>query len=363
MIVALYSGTTFMQFLATIGAASVAGTIANVGFIAVVYRRAIFGGEPYTWSAAQLAAVVGGNKGPAAAAVATDTEALSRAVGGSTEPGGPAATVDVRPLVPEAPQRQPQSGGAAANSAMPPTEVAAEWDAPPPTAVPAVAADSAASALPTPPSDESPPLSLWRRRLMLAILALVPVALLVADRWIGLAWMTMLASCALMLADGRAPDAQLHRIDGMLLLFFAGLFVTVAAFNATGVPERVWQAFAPAVSMHSASGVALYCVIILVGSNTVSNVPLTLLLAPKLLETSGQLALIYWTELAYISTIAGNLTLLGSVANLIVAERCKAFYPLTFTEYLWVGAPSTLVLCLLGVPVVRACAMAIMPAS
>lgn len=114
--------------------------------------------------------------------------------------------------------------------------------------------------------------------------------------------------------------------------------------------------------MHTASGLTLYAVIILVGSNTVSNVPLTLLLAPKLLEATGQLALIYWTELAYLSTIAGNLTLLGSVANLIVAERCKAFYTLTFTEYLWVGLPSTLLLCLLGVPVVRACAIAMMPA-
>ena len=49
---------------------------------------------------------------------------------------------------------------------------------------------------------------------------------------------------------------------------------------------------------------------------------------------------------------AGNLTLLGSVANLIVAERAKAVYPLTFVEYAIIGVPSTIVLCAVGTPIV-----------
>ena len=49
------------------------------------------------------------------------------------------------------------------------------------------------------------------------------------------------------------------------------------------------------------------------------------------------------------STVAGNLTLVGSVANLIVVERAKRFYSLSFFEYLSFGAPSTLLVTLIGV--------------
>ena len=58
--------------------------------------------------------------------------------------------------------------------------------------------------------------------------------------------------------------------------------------------------------------------------------------------------------MAWVSTIAGNLTLIGSVANLIVAEKAKscADYNLTFLEYLKFGLPSTIVVLFTGLPVV-----------
>jgi Na+/H+ antiporter NhaD/arsenite permease-like protein len=53
-----------------------------------------------------------------------------------------------------------------------------------------------------------------------------------------------------------------------------------------------------------------------------------------------------------VSTVAGNLTLLGSVANLIVAERARQHYELGFFEYLRFGLASTVVVLAIGVPLV-----------
>jgi Na+/H+ antiporter NhaD/arsenite permease-like protein len=54
--------------------------------------------------------------------------------------------------------------------------------------------------------------------------------------------------------------------------------------------------------------------------------------------------------LAFTSTVAGNLTLVGSVANLIVAEKARSHYALGFMEYLRFGVLSTLLSLLIGVP-------------
>jgi len=93
----------------------------------------------------------------------------------------------------------------------------------------------------------------------------------------------------------------------------------------------------------------VYMALILVASNTVSNVPLVLILGPIIntsFDQANQRAA--WLLLAYVSTVAGNLTLVGSVANLIVVGRAKDTYRLTFVEYLKFGLPSTLVISVIG---------------
>ena len=73
-------------------------------------------------------------------------------------------------------------------------------------------------------------------------------------------------------------------------------------------------------------------------SNLVSNVPAVLLLHHLIPNPNPQT----WLLLAAGSTLAGNLTLLGSVANLIVAEAAaKQGYRLTFWEHLRFGLPLT----------------------
>ncbi len=76
-------------------------------------------------------------------------------------------------------------------------------------------------------------------------------------------------------------------------------------------------------------------------SNIVSNVPAVLILRPFIpaLPDAGRA----WLVVAMASTLAGNLTLIGSVANLIVAERARAAgAPISFLAYFKVGLPLTI---------------------
>ena len=86
------------------------------------------------------------------------------------------------------------------------------------------------------------------------------------------------------------------------------------------------------------------------GSNVVSNVPMVLLVGPHL-SSVGDPGL-GWVLLAFTTTVAGNLTIVGSVANIIVAETAREHYSLGFCEYLRFGVVSTLVVLAAGVPVV-----------
>ena len=83
-------------------------------------------------------------------------------------------------------------------------------------------------------------------------------------------------------------------------------------------------------------------------SNVVSNVPAVLVLKPFIANLRDPQHA--WLIVAMASTLAGNLTLVGSVANLIVAQRARAFgVKVNFFTYLMVGAPLTLLTILFGV--------------
>ena len=81
-------------------------------------------------------------------------------------------------------------------------------------------------------------------------------------------------------------------------------------------------------------------------SNLVSNVPAVLVFRPLVdhLRYPRQ----GWLTLAMSSTLAGNLTILGSVANLIVVQRARHVVKITFWEYLRVGVPLTLLTLAVG---------------
>ncbi len=127
---------------------------------------------------------------------------------------------------------------------------------------------------------------------------------------------------------------------------FAGLFVVVHAFGRqTWSRLRAWNRWCHALLE---SPVVLVSGLSVLLSNLVSNVPAVLLFKP-LMEVMPQKELA-WLALAMSSTLAGNLTVLGSVANLIVVENARrAGTELSFLEYLKVGVPLTLLTTLVGV--------------
>jgi Na+/H+ antiporter NhaD/arsenite permease-like protein len=165
-----------------------------------------------------------------------------------------------------------------------------------------------------------------------------------------LAFTTLAGVIALVLYGRREPTEMFAQVDWSLITFFAALFVVVAAFANTGFPGQAWQLAVPHLQLETASGVTWLSGYTLVGSNLFSNVPLVMLtgpLLPQLGHAERGFAL-----LGYVSTVAGNLSLLGSVANLIVAERARRHHALGFMEYLRFGVLSTMVSLLVGVPIV-----------
>jgi Na+/H+ antiporter NhaD/arsenite permease-like protein len=143
----------------------------------------------------------------------------------------------------------------------------------------------------------------------------------------------------LMLRDREEPNEVFLRVDWSLLLFFAALFVVVAGARSTGVIEALWAVSKGYVGLDVWSGLVGFAALVTAGSNLLSNVPFVLIMG----EHAGELGAgaLPWVMLAFVSTIAGNLTLLGSVANIIVAEGARGHYQLGFWEYLRFGALST----------------------
>jgi Na+/H+ antiporter NhaD/arsenite permease-like protein len=167
-----------------------------------------------------------------------------------------------------------------------------------------------------------------------------------------LAWTAMAGAAFLILVGARPPRKVLLGVDWLLLLFFAGLFVVVYGVGKTGLADRMFEALAPLTSggpVREAVGLATITVI---GSNLFSNVPFVMLGSHFVGGfTDPTLA---WQILALASTLAGNLTLVGSVANVIVFELAGARGRVSFAGFLKVGVPVTLLSTAAGLAVLLA---------
>jgi Na+/H+ antiporter NhaD/arsenite permease-like protein len=194
----------------------------------------------------------------------------------------------------------------------------------------------------TPAPNGSSRLRIHRGLLIKSItVTLVTIGLFFAGQPIAL---VALIAAGVSLLDRVRPEKVFGAIDWPLLVMFAGLFVVVHAFEVNVV--QTW-------GMERWDGVLQSPVVLVSGlsvllSNLVSNVPAVLLFKP-LMEVMTQKELA-WLALAMSSTLAGNLTVLGSVANLIVVENARrAGIELSFLEYLKVGVPLTALTTLIGI--------------
>eukprot|EP00928_Gymnodinium_smaydae_P020368 TRINITY_DN17872_c0_g2_i1.p1 TRINITY_DN17872_c0_g2~~TRINITY_DN17872_c0_g2_i1.p1 ORF type:complete len:669 (+),score=93.02 TRINITY_DN17872_c0_g2_i1:147-2153(+) len=188
-------------------------------------------------------------------------------------------------------------------------------------------------------------LSASTRRRVWAILVLATLVVMISGFVAGLnmAFVAVAAASALLMADGNDARKTFRAVDAEVIIFFASMFVAVAALTGTGLPTKAWTALAPRAVMSSSVGAAVTAVTVVVLSNLAGNVPVVLLLSQAgfVESQSGMSSETAWLALAWLSCLAGNLSPPGSVANAIAADAARA-----------VGGrgPSVLEYMLLGVP-------------
>jgi Na+/H+ antiporter NhaD/arsenite permease-like protein len=149
-------------------------------------------------------------------------------------------------------------------------------------------------------------------------------------------------AAVMLITRSREPRLVYEQVDWGLLVFFVGLFLIVGGAEKAGVTGRLLEV-ANRWNLHQP---VVFTLVVAALSNIVSNVPAVMLLKSIIPGFANPHT--GWLVLAMASTLAGNLTVTGSVANIIVVERARPETEIGFRDYLQVGAPVTLATLLLG---------------
>ena len=152
---------------------------------------------------------------------------------------------------------------------------------------------------------------------------------------------------ALLIISGTKPQHVMEKVDWTLLLFFSGLFIVVGGISKAGFLTLAHNAVEPYLGNTASSQIVHFSIFSVIASNLVSNVPFVLLSATwidKFIDPKTM-----WYALAMSSTFAGNLTIMGSVANMIVMELSKEHVHVGFWDFFKVGFTTTLVSTIIGI--------------
>lgn len=187
-----------------------------------------------------------------------------------------------------------------------------------------------------PAATESTPVDRRLLRWTLLALGLVFVGFVAG---LNLAWTALAGGVLVMVLARRDTHEVLKLVDWHLLLFFAALFIVVEGLNGTGLPEQLYRRVQPLFGTSTTAqswNLAWFSVL---GSNVFSNVPFVLVAGRWIPEFARpDLA---WKVMALATTFAGNLTILGSVANMIVVESARKHVEVGFWDYAKYGLPIT----------------------
>jgi Na+/H+ antiporter NhaD/arsenite permease-like protein len=191
----------------------------------------------------------------------------------------------------------------------------------------------------------APPPPLDRRLLILtfAVLALVFGGFMAG---LNLPWTALAGGALIMVLAKRDTHPVLKLVDWHLLVFFAALFIVVEGLSKTGLPDQTYQHVQPLFGASVASQAWNFAWFSNLGSNVFSNVPFVLV-AGKWIGNFANPELM-WKVMALTTTFAGNLTLVGSVANIIVVESARAHVEIGFWDYARYGIPVTILTTVLG---------------
>ena len=185
-----------------------------------------------------------------------------------------------------------------------------------------------------------PPLDLSRLTKPAIVVAVVMIGFLVG---VPPAMMAALGAAAMLITRTIDPRKLYDEVDWGLLVFFVGLFLIVGGAENAGIVDRLL-----AIARHwNLQSLPVLSLVTAIFSNLVSNVPAVMLmksLVPGFTDPHTG-----WLALAMSSTLAGNLTITGSVANIIVVESARPDVQVGFWDYIRVGFPITLLTLLFGV--------------
>jgi Na+/H+ antiporter NhaD/arsenite permease-like protein len=153
-----------------------------------------------------------------------------------------------------------------------------------------------------------------------------------------------LIGASLILLLGRIkPSKVIRQVDWVLLLFFASLFIVVHGVEKAGLMDQLLNH----VSLtENGAGLAAIHAVSLLLSQIVSNVPFTVVMLPIMKTANSEML---WLALASASTLAGNATIIGAMANLIVIETAESKgVKIKFMEFFRIGIVVTILSMLLS---------------
>jgi Na+/H+ antiporter NhaD/arsenite permease-like protein len=164
---------------------------------------------------------------------------------------------------------------------------------------------------------------------------------------LNLAWTALAGAALVMVLARRDTHEVLKLVDWHLLVFFAALFVVVDGLSDTGLPDAIYRHLQPVFGSHVTTQGWNLTWFSVIGSNIFSNVPFVLV-AGKWITRFVEPVLM-WKVLALATTFAGNLTIIGSVANMIVVESAREHIQVSFWDYARFGIPITILTTVAGV--------------
>jgi Na+/H+ antiporter NhaD/arsenite permease-like protein len=166
---------------------------------------------------------------------------------------------------------------------------------------------------------------------------------------LNLAWTALAGGALVMVLAKRDTHQVLKLVDWNLLVFFAALFIVVEGLSSTGLPDQTYRHVQPLFGSSVASQTWNFGWFAVAGSNLFSNVPFVLV-AGKWISNFAQPELM-WKVMALTTTFAGNLTIVGSVANIIVVESARKHLEVGFWDYARYGIPVTVLTTVVGLAV------------
>ena len=166
---------------------------------------------------------------------------------------------------------------------------------------------------------------------------------------LNLAWTALAGASLVMVLARRDTHDVLKLVDWHLLVFFAALFVVVDGLSDTGLPDAIYRRLQPIFGSGVPAHTWNLAWLSVAGSNIFSNVPFVLV-AGKWIARFAEPELM-WKVLALATTFAGNLTIVGSVANMIVVESARERFEVGFWDYARFGIPITILTTAAGVVV------------